>query len=383
MSAGEPVGARALLVCDYFIRYQTGLAQGLRANGWEPILLGREHEHAFGGKPGAMRQYVNQRLGPEQRSLRLEGRVREVSRWRTVPSVRRQVRQLAPAVTHVQACISNDPRLVLAADLRPRRYAVTVHDVQTHPGDPPPLRHQFALGLAVIRNAGLVFVHAEPVRDGLLEQRMTRAPVVIIPHGVDEADAKPLPAEPSLLFFGRIKAYKGLAVLLDALTRLWRQRPEATLTIAGEGTLPRHPALEDPRVRLLHRHIAEAEVPGLFAAASVVVLPYLEASQSGVGSLAKGHGRPLVASAVGGLSELLSDDSGALVPAADADALARTLDDLLGNRARLERMGEAGLRTLREHAGWPVIGALTIEAYARHLQAPRGLDAILGARTIA
>lgn len=382
MSAVGPARARALLVCDYFIRYQTGLAQGLRANGWEPILLGRDHDHAFGGTPGAMRQYVEQRLGSEQHSLLLEGRVHELSRWRSVPRLRRQVRQLTPAVTHVQVCIANDPRLLLAANLRPRRYAVTVHDVQTHPGDAPPLRHQTALALAVIRNAGLVFVHAEPVRDKLLEQGMTRAPVVVVPHGVDDGDAQPLPAEPSLLFFGRIKAYKGLVVLLDALTRLWRRRPETTLTIAGEGPLPRHPALEDPRVFLLHRHIDEAEVPALFAAASLVVLPYVEASQSGVGSLAKGHGRPLVASAVGGLSELLSDDSGVLVPAADADALARTLDDLLGNRARLQRMGEAGLRTLREHAGWPMIGAFTIEAYARHLQAPRGLDTILGARTI-
>jgi glycosyltransferase involved in cell wall biosynthesis len=102
----------------------------------------------------------------------------------------------------------------------------------------------------------------------------------------------------------------------------------------------------------------------------VVVLPYLEASQSGVGSLAKGYGRPLVASAVGGLPELVSDGSGVLVPPGDADALADALDGILGDRARLEEMGRAGLRSLHERAGWPVVGALTVEAYARHLGVP-------------
>jgi alpha-maltose-1-phosphate synthase len=97
------------------------------------------------------------------------------------------------------------------------------------------------------------------------------------------------------------------------------------------------------------------------------VLPYIEASQSGVGSLAKAHGRPIVATAVGGLPELVADGSGSLVPAGDAPALAAELDDLLGDRPRLEELREAGLRTLRETAGWPVVAGRTIEAYERYL----------------
>src|ERR1700722_8343920 len=71
-----------------------------------------------------------------------------------------------------------------------------------------------------------------------------------------------------------------------------------------------------------------------------------------------------------GRPELVSDGSGLLVPPADADALADALDGLLGDRALLERMGNAGLRSLHERAGWPVVGALTVEAYARHLGVP-------------
>jgi starch synthase len=372
---------RALLACDHFIRYETGLAQGLRANGWEPILLGRDHDHAFGGEPGAMRGYVQHRLGVEQRFVWVEGRARNPIKWVSALQARGQVRRLSPDVTHVQYCVGHDPRLTLAAGLRRGRFAVTLHDIDTHPGDAPSTFHHHATVLGLMRGAGLVFVHADRLRDDVVGRGLTRAPVVVVPHGIDEAEPQPLPSAPSLLFFGRIVEYKGLSVLLDALARLWRRRPETTLTIAGEGPLPHHPGLRDARVRLLNRHIPEDELPVLFAAASLVVLPYLEASQSGVGSLAKGYGRPLVASAVGGLPELVSDGSGVLVPPGDADALADALEALLGDRARLEEMGSAGLRSLRELAGWPVVGALTVEAYARHLGVPR--PRIAGARAIA
>jgi glycosyltransferase involved in cell wall biosynthesis len=363
----DPRAPRALLVCDYFIRYESGLAEGLRANGWEPILLGRDHDHAFGGEPGAMRRYLHDRLGADQQFISVEGRVRDLNGWTSLPRVRRRLRGLAPEVTHLQSCLGNDPRLLLAARLRRGKYALTVHDVQTHPGDAKePWRHGLTMH-PVFRNAGVLFVHAESLREVLLARWDLKAPIVVVPHGIDLGDPQPLPADDALLFFGRISAYKGLSVLLDSLERLWPRRPELTLTIAGEGPLPDHAALRDPRVTLVHRHVAEAEVPGLFAASTIVVLPYVEASQSGVGSLAKAHGRPIVASAVGGLPELVSDGSGALVPADDAGALADELDELLADRPRLERQRAAGLRTLRESAGWPVVAERTIEAYERYL----------------
>jgi len=358
---------RVLLACDYFIRYTSGLAEGMRANGWEPVLLDRDHDHAFGGRPGAMREYVRERLGPEQREIRIEGRVRELGRLPTVAAAHRAVRMLDAAVVHVQTCLPNDLRLVAAAGLRRGRYALTVHDVDEHPGDGEQPLPQRLLGPRLLRHAGLVFVHAEPLRQALVERGATRAPVEVVPHGVDEGTVAPLPDAPSLLFFGRLSEYKGLAVLLDAMAPLWERRPDATLTVAGEGDLPAHPALDDARVRVEHRHIEEQEVAGLYGDAAIVVLPYVEASQSGVGSLAKGFGRPLVASDVGGLRELLADGSGELVPPRDPERLAATLDDVLGDRAALERMGAAGRRTMHEQSGWPEVAAKTIAAYERHL----------------
>jgi starch synthase len=361
---------RALLACDFFIRYVSGLAQGLHAEGWDTVLLGRDHQHAFGGQPGSLSDYITQRLGHGQRSLLLDGRGREIGSWRSLRNVTREIRAIAPDITHVQTCICHDPRLVIAARLRPHRYAVTVHDVDTHPGDRVPPRRHMAVVNPLLRHAGLIFTHSDSLRDQLTDLRLTRAPIVIVPHGVDEADPSPLPDSPSLLFFGRLSAYKGVEVLLDAVTELWRRLPQLTLTIAGEGQLPDHAALGDPRLRVVNDYVPESEVSGLFNQASLVVLPYIEASQSGVGSLAKGHGRPIVASAVGGLPELLSDGSGLLVEPGDSRALADALSTLLDDPARLEQMREAGHRTLHDRAGWPAVGRVTIAAYEHYLGAP-------------
>lgn len=115
--------------------------------------------------------------------------------------------------------------------------------------------------------------------------------------------ALPLRKEPSLLFFGRLSWYKGVDVLLDAMQLLWRRTPEARVVIATGGELPEHQVLADPHILVRHPHVPEADVPALFGDARCVVLPYREASQSGVGARAKGFGRPLVVSDVGDLPD--------------------------------------------------------------------------------
>jgi hypothetical protein len=91
-------------------------------------------------------------------------------------------------------------------------------------------------------------------------------PRLLLAAGVVDAPAvAPLPAAPTLLFFGRISTYyKGLDVLLDALPRVWERVPGTRLVIAGAGELPAHPVLADPRVDVRNAHVPDAAVPGLF-----------------------------------------------------------------------------------------------------------------------
>jgi glycosyltransferase involved in cell wall biosynthesis len=140
--------------------------------------------------------------------------------------------------------------------------------------------------------------------------------------------------------------------------------PEATLQIAGDGDLPEHPALADPRVAVRHEHVPEPEVAGLFARSTCVVLPYREASQSGVGSQAKQHGRGMVVTGVGGLPELVADGSGLVVAPGDAHALGAALSRVATEPDLAAALGEAA-EAGAAAGGWRTVAERTLSAYER------------------
>ena len=140
------------------------------------------------------------------------------------------------------------------------------------------------------------------------------------------------PQRRTLLFFGLIRDYKGLDLLIDALPLLG---PDSQLVIAGEsyGSFDKYQAQIDAsgcadRIRVFNRYIADEDVSGFFSAADVCVLPYRSATQSGVTAIALHFETPVVATPVGGLAECV-ERPGIGVMAQDitaqgvADAVAR------------------------------------------------------------
>jgi glycosyltransferase involved in cell wall biosynthesis len=361
-----------LLACDFFLRYTSMLAGGLSRAGASAALLGRDHDGEFGGRPGAAAEFVAAATGPAVVRHTIAGRVRSPRALGGLLRARRALRRFDADVVHLQESIGNDVRLIYASGARPRRFALTVHDPVRHPGEAAS-RSSVISNYGLVRAAGLIFVHGAALRDELIEIARPRAPIVVVPHGVDPLASEPvaLPERPSVLFFGRLGYYKGVDVLLDAMASVWAERPEVELTIAGAGELADHPALADRRVTVRVEHVPDAELPGLFAAATCVALPYRQASQSGVGALAKRYGRGLVVSAVGGLPELVADGSGLIVPAEDPPALAQALLGPLGDRALAERLGRAGRETVVGGADWDSVARATLAAYEEHLLAPR------------
>lgn len=329
-------------------------------------MVTRDHDLEFGGRQGAAEEFLDRATSSSVGHEVIRGRVRSPRGWADAVRVRHAVGRFAPGVVHLQAWAANDVRLPFACGARRHRFALTIHDPVRHPGEEVGwgvlLRNR-----ALVRSAGLIFVHAAALRDELIEVERPRAPVVVVPHGVESGAWEPFPDQPSILFFGRIRRYKGIDVLLEAMSRVWSRVPDATLVIAGEGELEEHPSLADPRVTLRAEHIPDEEVSSLLSAASCVALPYRQASQSGVGSLAKRHGRPLVVTSLGGLPELVADGSGLAVPPEDPAALADALCAVLEDRALAERLGRAGARTAEGGADWDTVAALTVEAYEEHL----------------
>ena len=89
----------------------------------------------------------------------------------------------------------------------------------------------------------------------------------------------------SVLFFGRVLPYKGLGILIDAMKIVTKTIPDAKLIIAGRGGQIARSSLVDLEqtcVEIIDRFIPHGEVVGLFSCAGMAVLPYVEASQSGV-----------------------------------------------------------------------------------------------------
>jgi glycosyltransferase involved in cell wall biosynthesis len=132
-----------------------------------------------------------------------------------------------------------------------------------------------------------------------------------------------------LLFFGFVRRYKGLEVLIEAMPLVLAQR-KVTLVVAGEFYEPVAPVRAriaelgiGDAIRLHDRYVPDEEVGDLVAAADCVVLPYRSATQSGVVLVAYAGGCPVISTAVGGLPEVVDDGvTGYLVPPEDPKALA-------------------------------------------------------------
>ena len=138
---------------------------------------------------------------------------------------------------------------------------------------------------------------------------------------------------PILLFFGLIKPYKGLDVLLAALPLVLQKFPQAKLIIAGEVYGDSSGYLSQIRqlgiansVQAHFRYISEPEITQFFNQASLCILPYKSASQSGVIATAYSLGIPVLASNVGGLGEYVIEGvTGYLVPPNDPNKLAAAI----------------------------------------------------------
>src|SRR6185436_6694607 len=182
----------------------------------------------------------------------------------------------------------------------------------------------------------------------------------------DDAARKPNipPGKKIILFFGFIRDYKGLDLLIDAMSKL---NDEYVLVIGGEvyGSFDKYSqqieALGIKNKILLHvRYISDDEVPLFFSAADVCVLPYKSATQSGITSIAYHFDLPLIATDTGGLKESIQHNkTGLIVPSPDSTLIAKTIESYFSQNLKSKFQEE--IKLLKNKLSWSSLSEAIIE----------------------
>jgi len=252
------------------------------------------------------------------------------------------------------------------------RKIFSVHDHIQHLGESSPQATLY-MRYTALRSKRYRFVaHSDFVRQGFKEEfgipgeriKTIRYGVLDLYHRWEDESVS---QEPNcILSFGRISPYKGLEYLAEAWRIIRNENPSARLIVAGDGEFyfDISSLRSDPRVELYNQHVENAELVRLIQRASVVVLPYVEATQSGVIMTAYAFNKPVVATRVGALPEVVEDGiTGLLVPPRDSVALANAVLDILSHPVKQEGLAQAIGRKTSVELAWRAIARQTIEVY--------------------
>jgi len=270
-----------------------------------------------------------------------EGPASFAFRMATAPfAVRDLARRIAPLQPDIAVCVMPGLLdLLMAAALRRQRipFVVLVHDADTHPGDGLPF--QMWLQRALCRRAAAVGALTAHVGAQLRAQGLAGTPdrpLLLLSLPPVAFDIPPRPATSDdrlrLLSFGRLLPYKGLDLLAEALASLG---PRADVAVRVVGSGPESATLDAlralPGVTVENRWVPEDEIGALLGWSDALVLPYREASQSGVAAAAIAAGRRVLATRVGGLEEQLAGAPGAVLCEPDPASLLAALRGLIAS----------------------------------------------------
>jgi glycosyltransferase involved in cell wall biosynthesis len=225
------------------------------------------------------------------------------------------------------------------------RYVVIVHDAVDHPGDATAMVSSWLIRDAM--KADEVVTLSAYVRSRLVARfpkLADRTSVLFLPilRSITANSQTKSDDQVGFLFFGRLLAYKGLPLFVEACEILRARNQGFRVAVAGEGNLGAWAGrLAAINAVVINRWLNYDEVPALASGYDCMVLSNIEASQSGVVALAYGLGMPVIATPVGGLSEQIRDhESGLIAASVSAPAIADAMQLFLQDaslRARLSK----------------------------------------------
>jgi glycosyltransferase involved in cell wall biosynthesis len=269
-----------------------------------------------------------------------------------LPSVRRLLRRLEaldPNVVHVQWLVRPELDLRWLRKVAHQRASVlTAHNAL------PRRARALDAWRSALQTVDRVVVHSSRTEDRLAELGLERERMTLVPHPVFDAPIEQAVSPPrgrTMLFFGLIRRYKGLDVLVSALPEILRSVPDARLVVAGDPLEPVEPSKKlaasldvERAIEWRLGFVPEPELAPLLADAAFVVLPYRQIDSSGVLALALGHGRPAVVSDLGAVGDSVREfGAGRAVRPEDPSALAAACSELLTDADALRQTYEGAV----------------------------------------
>lgn len=263
-----------------------------------------------------------------------------------------------------------------------RKYplVMTVHDPYPHQGLPFTLKvYQNVMQRIFVNKANKIFVHGMILKDQVLERyhKKTNGDIDVIPHGDftilkywdkdEKSDIKKSELK-KILFFGSIRPNKGLEYLIKAEAFIRNRISDYRIIVAGkfDAFYKYEKYIEpDAKIRIINEYIPNEEVPKYFRDASVVVLPYISATQTGIIPLAYSFGTPVIATSVGAIPEVIEDGkTGFLVEPRNEKALADAIIRLISNDYLIKKMSKNALQYCKKNLSWDSIAKKTIKIYS-------------------
>lgn len=358
---------RIVLISLHFAEYSMRLAKSLAKNDDVLLILRRENRIAELGDidthdlPSRLRvQEIPYYKLKDPRFI--------LNSWRLI----RLIRQFQADIIHAQEAPMADMVLALIY-LHKIPYILTIHDHVQHSGHDSKIKLRKILCFNYLRKyCSAAIVHGKKIK-GETEKiyPYISGRVFSILHGslgleVKENDNTTW-KRGQLLFFGRVEEYKGLHYLISAIDKLADSQLDLTVIIAGRGN-----DLDHQRVRIENNPIWEIregyasaeEVKDLMLSSNIIVMPYIDATQSGVAAMAIGYGRPVIATNVGSIPELVIDGyNGLLIPPKDINALADAIKKLCMDEGLCTRMASNSHELSAGKLSWDVISKETVTVY--------------------
>lgn len=303
-----------------------------------------------------------------------------------LPKLKKIIKEWHPDIVH-NTDGSSHPYGILASSLlaRGKPWVINEHDPVPHSGMGKTSTSQLARFL--IRHWGKqIFVHGPSQKKELIRLGVSPSKISVIYHGL----LSPLVLHPNaslvkreaftVLFFGELRPNKGVELLLPIADKVYKKLPYVRFLIAGSPTNDRslnrlgwqsklEKILDEMRKRpyfeVHDRFIPDEEVATLFSRAAVTLLPYLDASQSGVAMIAMPLNSVVIATNVGDISFVVHHEHTGFLTTPDIDSIANTIIYALSHSAQLEKIRKSAKEWAEQECNWDDIARKVVNVYQK------------------